>query len=145
MIVEIMKLGLPCNSNNEKNNTTIIEESEMQDALELLLRDHKDGPLLLGEDLSIHRVCTNLYDLKEIKNPIIEWSNLYIKDGNLYGEMTEESFEYIKKNFKEGEYFFLVREVGIPLPLSRREDSYYLEKDMVILAVDIVRSDKNEK
>lgn len=144
MVVEIMKLGLPCKSNNKKNNTTIIEESEMQDALELLLRDQKDGPLLLGEDLSIHRVCTNLDDLKEIKNPIIEWSNLYIKDGNLYGEMTEDSAEYIENNFKEGEYFFSLRETGISLPLSSREDSYYLEKDMVLLAVDIVRSDKNE-
>ena len=145
MKVEIMKLGLPCNSNNEKNNTTIIEESEMQAALDLLLRDHKDGPLLLGEDVSEHIIYTNLDDFKEVRNPILEWNNLYIQNGILYGEMTEESFEYIKKNFKEGEYFFLVREVGIPLPLSRREDSYYLEKDMVLLAVDIVGSDKNEK
>lgn len=145
MVVEIMKLGLPCNSNNEKNNTTIIEESEMQDALELLLRDHKDGPLLLGEDISDDKVYTDLDDFKNVRNPIIEWTSLYIQNGNLYGEITEESEEYIKNNYKEGEYFFSLREVGIPLPLSRREDTYYLEKDMVILAVDIVRSDKNEK
>lgn len=144
MKVEILKLGLPCKSNNKKNNTTIIEEDEMQDALDLLLRDHKDGPLLLGEDVSDHIIYTNLDDFKEVRNPIIAWSDLYIKDGNLYGEMTEDSAEYIENNFKEGEYFFLVREVGIPLPLSSREDTYYLEKDMVLLAVDIVRSDKNE-
>lgn len=144
MKVEIMKLGLPCKSNNEKSNITIIEEDEMQDALDLLLRDHKDGPLLLGEDVSTHIAYTNLDDFKEVRNPIIEWTNLYIQNGTLYGEMTEESSEYIKNNYKEGEYFFLLREVGTPLPLSRREDSYYLEKDMVLLAVDIVRSDKNE-
>ena len=144
MKIEIMKLGLPCKSNNKKNNTTIIEEDEMQDALDLLLRDHKDGSLLLGEDVSDHIIYTNLDDFKEVRNPIIAWSDLYIQNGTLYGEMTEESFEYIKKNFKEGEYFFLVREVGTPLPLSSREDTYYLEKDMVLLAVDIVGSDKNE-
>ena len=79
-----------------------------------------------------------------VSNPIIEWSNLYIQNGNLYGEITEESEEYIKNNYKEGEYFFSLREVGIPLPLSRREDTYYLEKDMVLLAVDIVGGNKYE-
>lgn len=142
MKIEIMKLGLPC---KKSNTNTIIEEDEMQVALELLLRDHKDGPLLLGEDISDDRVYTDLDDSKTISNPIIEWSNLYIQNGTLYGEMTEESEEYIKNNYKEGEYFFSLREVGIPLPLSRREDSYYLEKDIVLLALDIVRSDKNEK
>lgn len=141
MKIEIMKLGLPC---KKSNTNTIIEEDEMQVALELLLRDHKDGPLLLGEDISDDRVYTNLNDFIMVSNPIIEWSNLYIQNGNLYGEITEESEEYIKNNYKEGEYFFSLREVGIPLPLSRREDSYYLEKDMVLLALDIVRSDKNE-
>lgn len=145
MKVEILKLGLPCKSNNKKNNTTIIEEDEMQDALDLLLRDHEDGPLLLGEDVSDRVIYSNLDDFKMVRNPIIKWRDLYIQNGTLYGEMTEESSEYVKKNYKEGEYFFLLREVGIPLPLSRREDSYYLEKDIVLLALDIVRSDKNEK
>lgn len=139
---EIMKLGLPC---KKSNTNTIIEEDEMQAALDLLLRDHKDGPLLLGEDISDDRVYTDLDDFKMISNPIIEWSSLYIQNGTLYGEMTQESEEYIKNNYKEGEYFFSLREVGISLPLSRREDSYYLEKDIVLLALDIVRSDKNEK
>ena len=142
MKIEIMKLGLPC---KKSNTNIIIEEDEMQVALDLLLRDHKDGPLLLGEDISDDRVYTDLDDFKMISNPIIEWSSLYIQNGTLYGEMTEESEEYIKNNYKEGEYFFSLREVGIPLPLSRREDSYYLEKDIVLLALDIVRSDKNEK
>ena len=57
-----MKLGLPCESNNKKNNTTIIEESEMQDALELLLRDHKEVPYFLGEDISDNKVYTDLDD-----------------------------------------------------------------------------------
>lgn len=142
MKIEIMKLGLPC---KKSNTNTIIEEDEMQAALDLLLRDHKDGPLLLGEDISDDRVYTDLDDFKMVRNPIIEWSNLYIQNGTLYGEMTEEAEEYIKKNYKEGEYFFSLRETGISLPLSRREDSYYLEKDIVLLALDIVRSDKNEK
>lgn len=142
MKIEIMKLGLPC---KKSNTNTIIEEDEMQAALDLLLRDHKDGPLLLGEDISDDRVYTDLDDFKNVRNPIIEWSNLYIQNGTLYGEMTQESEEYIKKNYKEGEYFFSLRETGISLPLSRREDSYYLEKDIVLLALDIVRSDKNEK
>lgn len=142
MKIEIMKLGLPC---KKSNTNTIIEEDEMQAALDLLLRDHKDGPLLLGEDISDDRVYTDLDDFKNISNPIIEWSNLYIQNGTLYGEMTQESEEYIKKNYKEGEYFFSLRETGISLPLSRREDSYYLEKDIILLALDIVRSDKNEK
>ena len=141
MKIEIMKLGLPC---KKSHNDTIIEEDEMQAALDLLIRDHKDGPLLLGEDISDDKVYTDLDDFKMVRNPIIEWSNLYIENGTLYGEMTEESEEYIKTNFKEGEYFFSLRETGISLPLSRREDTYYLEKDMVILAVDIVRSDENE-
>lgn len=144
MKVEIMKLGLPCKSNNKKNNTTIIEEDEMQDALDLLSRDHKDGPLLLGEDVSEHIIYTNLDDFKMVRNPIIAWSDLYIQNGTLYGEITEESSEYVKNNYKEGEYFFSLREVGIPLPLSSREDSYYLEKDMVLLAVDIVGGRKYE-
>lgn len=142
MKIEIMKLGLPC---KKSNTNTIIEEDEMQVALDLLLRDHKDGPLLLGEDISDNKVYTDLNDFIMVSNPIIEWSNLYIQNGTLYGEMTEESEEYIKKNYKEGEYFFSLRETGISLPLSRREDSYYLEKDIVLLALDIVRSDKNEK
>lgn len=142
MKIEIMKLGLPC---KKSNNNTIIEEDEMQVALDLLIRDHKDGPLLLGEDISDDRVYTDLDDFKNVRNPIIEWTSLYIQNGNLYGEITEESEEYIKNNYKEGEYFFSLREVGFPLPLSRREDSYYLEKDIVLLALDIVRSDKNEK
>lgn len=141
MKIEIMKLGLPC---KKSNNNTIIEEDEMQAALDLLLRDHKDGPLLLGEDISDDKVYTDLDDFKMVSNPIIEWSNLYIQNGNLYGEITEESEEYIKNNYKEGEYFFSLREVGIPLPLSRREDTYYLEKDMVLLAVDIVGGNKYE-
>lgn len=141
MKIEIMKLGLPC---KKSNNDTIIEEDEMQAALDLLLRDHKDGPLLLGEDISDDRVYTDLDDFKMVRNPIIEWSNLYIQNGNLYGEMTKESEEYIKKNYKEGEYFFSLREMGIPLPLSSREDTYYLEKDIILLAIDIVRSDENE-
>lgn len=145
MKVEILKLGLPCKSNNKKNNTTIIEEDEMQDALDLLLRDHKDGPLLLGEDVSEHIIYTNLDDFKEVRNPIIAWSDLYIQNGTLYGEITEESSEYVKNNYKEGEYFFSLREVGTPLPLSSREDSYYLEKDMVLLAVDIVGGKEYEK
>ena len=136
MKVKIMELGVPC---EKSNNNTIIEEDEMQVALDLLLRDHKDGPLLLGEDIS-----DDLDDFKMVSNPIIEWTNLFIQNGNLYGEITEESEEYIKKNYKEGEYFFSLRETGISIPLSRREDTYYLEKDMVILAVDIVGSDKNE-
>lgn len=142
MKIEIMKLGLPC---KKSNTNTIIEEDEMQAALDLLLRDHKDGPLLLGEDISDDRVYTDLDDFKNVRNPIIEWTSLYIQNGTLYGEMTEESEEYIKNNYKEGEYFFSLRETGISLPLSRREDSYYLEKDIVLLALDIVRSDKNEK
>lgn len=142
MKMKIMELGVPC---KKSNTNTIIEEDEMQAALDLLLRDHKDGPLLLGEDISDDRVYTDLDDFKMVSNPIIEWSNLYIQNGNLYGEIKEESEEYIKNNYKEGEYFFSLREVGIPLPLSRREDSYYLEKDIVLLALDIVRSDKNEK
>lgn len=142
MKIEIMKLGLPC---KKSNTNTIIEEDEMQAALDLLLRDHKDGPLLLGEDISDDRVYTDLNDFKNVRNPIIEWSNLYIQNGNLYGEMTQESEEYIKNNYKEGEYFFSLRETGFSLPLSRREDSYYLEKDIVLLALDIVRSDKNEE
>lgn len=142
MKIEIMKLGLPC---KKSDTNTIIEEDEMQAALDLLIRDHKDGPLLLGEDISDDRVYTDLDDFKNVRNPIIEWSNLYIQNGTLYGEMTQESEEYIKNNYKEGEYFFSLRETGISLPLSRREDSYYLEKDIVLLALDIVRSDKNEK
>lgn len=141
MKIEIMKLGLPC---KKSNTNTIIEEDEMQAALDLLIRDHKDGPLLLGEDISDDRVYTDLDDFKMVRNPIIKWSNLYIQNGTLYGEMTQESEEYIKNNYKEGEYFFSLREVGISLPLSKREDSYYLEKDIVLLALDIVRSDKNE-
>lgn len=141
MVVEIMKLGLPC---KKYDTNIIIEEDEMQAALDLLLRDHKDGPLLLGEDISDNKVYTDLNDFIMVSSPIIEWSNLYIQNGTLYGEMTEESEEYIKNNYKEGEYFFSLRETGISIPLSRREDTYYLEKDMVLLAVDIVRSDKNE-
>lgn len=141
MKIEIMKLGLPC---KKSNTNTIIEEDEMQAALDLLIRDHKDGPLLLGEDISDDRVYTDLDDFKMVRNPIIEWSNLYIQNGTLYGEMTKESEEYIKNNYKEGEYFFSLREMGIPLPLSRREDTYYLEKDIILLAIDIVRSDSNE-
>lgn len=141
MKVKIMELGVPC---KKSNTNTIIEEDEMQVALDLLLRDHKDGPLLLGEDISDDRVYTDLDDFKNIRNPIIEWTSLYIQNGNLYGEITEESEEYIKNNYKEGEYFFSLRETGISLPLSSREDTYYLEKDIVLLALDIVRSDKNE-
>lgn len=136
-----MELGVPC---KKSNNNTIIEEDEMQAALDLLIRDHKDGPLLLGEDISDDKVYTDLNDFIMVSNPIIEWTSLYIQNGNLYGEITEESEEYIKNNYKEGEYFFSLRETGISIPLSRREDTYYLEKDMVILAVDIVRSDTNE-
>lgn len=141
MKMKIMELGVPC---KKSNNNTIIEEDEMQAAIDLLTRDHKDGPLLLGEDISDDKVYTDLDDFKKVSNPIIEWSNLYIQNGTLYGEMTQESEEYIKNNYKEGEYFFSLRETGISLPLSSREDTYYLEKDMVLLAVDIVRSDKNE-
>lgn len=141
MKIEIMKLGLPC---KKSNNNTIIEEDEMQAAIDLLIRDHKDGPLLLGEDISDDKVYTDLDDFKMVSNPIIEWTNLFIQNGNLYGEITEESEEYIKNNYKEGEYFFSLRETGISIPLSRREDTYYLEKDMVILAVDIVGGNKYE-
>ena len=37
--------------------------------------------------------------------PIIEWGNLYIQNGTLYGEMTEESEEYIKNITKKESTF----------------------------------------
>lgn len=135
MKIKIMELGVP------DENNSIFEERDIEKAINRLKRDHKEGPLLTGEEV-LKVVFDNLDDFIKIRKPIIFWDDIFIEEGDLYGILSEENMEYIENNFVN--YTFRLREVGIPLSLSSRHDRCHLIKDLEIIAIDIKGERKYE-
>lgn len=70
---------------------------------------------------------------------VLEWKSVYIKDSNLYGILSDNSIEYLKKNYPDEEWEFTVRVLGVPIRIrnDNKVNGYYTEFIQVrLIAID---------
>lgn len=72
-------------------------------------------------------------------NFVLEWKSVYIKDKNLYGILSDNSIEYLKKNYPDEEWEFTVRVLGVPIRIcnDNKVNGYYTKFIQVrLIAID---------
>lgn len=70
---------------------------------------------------------------------VLEWKSVYIKDKNLYGILSDNSIEYLKKKYPNEEWEFTVRVLGAPIkiPNGNKVNGYYTKFIQVrLIAID---------
>lgn len=70
---------------------------------------------------------------------VLEWKSVYIKDKNLYGILSDNSIEYLKKNYPDEEWEFTVRVLGVPIKIcnDNKVNGYYTKFIQVrLIAID---------
>lgn len=70
---------------------------------------------------------------------VLEWKSVYIKDKNLYGILSDNSIEYLKKNYPDEEWEFTVRVLGVPIRIcnDNKVNGYYTKFIQVrLIAID---------
>lgn len=70
---------------------------------------------------------------------VLEWKSVYIKDKNLYGILSDNSIEYLKKNYPDEELEFTVRVLGVPIRIrnDNKVNGHYTEFIQVrLIAID---------
>lgn len=70
---------------------------------------------------------------------VLEWKSVYIKDSNLYGILSDNSIEYLKKNYPDEEWEFTVRVLGVPIRIcnDNKVNGYYTKFIQVrLIAID---------
>lgn len=70
---------------------------------------------------------------------VLKWNEVYIKDNNLYGILSEESMKYLKEKFPNEEWEFTIRVLGVPIvyPEKGRGNGHYTKFIQVrLIAID---------
>ena len=71
---------------------------------------------------------------------VLEWKSVYIKDKNLYGILSDNSIEYLKKNYPDEEWEFTVRVLGVPIRI--RNDNKVNGHHTEFIQVRLIAIDK---
>lgn len=114
------------NAIKEVNKRNIIKDT--------FLKGELDPPARFDDFERWTRVVPNPSD-----NFVLEWKSVYIKDKNLYGILSDNSIEYLKKKYPNEELEFTIRVLGVPIRIrnDNKVNGHYTEFIQVrLIAID---------